>query len=323
VVINEILYDEIGIDTGLSMFIELYAPPGTWLGGLSLRAVNGANGEVYKNVNLPNVQVPFNGYFLIADLGASALLNDIANLLADVDLQNSPDNLELVFNAGTLIEYVIDAVGYGTFATDDVFRGEGSPAPDAAPGESITRDDVHTDSGDNSADFVVSSNSSLGVPTPGGASIPRIHVNLAWDTDATDFDLHLLRGGGVWGTAPGDCFFANRTPDWGVADDPSDDPRLNRDDQDGFGPEFIDLVLPPTGDNYLVEVQSWANTVATVATVTIALEGGGYPDVNELTFQQTISASDIYWAVARINVDATGHLTVDPLDTTSTSPYDN
>ena len=59
---------------------------------------------------------------------------------------------------------VLDALGYGVFDASLVFAGEGSPAPDPAPGASLARLLADVDTGDNAVDFEV-----LDVPTPGSA----------------------------------------------------------------------------------------------------------------------------------------------------------
>jgi hypothetical protein len=61
---------------------------------------------------------------------------------------------------------VLDAVGYGSFGSGDVFAGEGGAAPDAPAGSSLARVFADVDTDDNFADFVV-----LGTPTPGVADL--------------------------------------------------------------------------------------------------------------------------------------------------------
>ncbi len=64
---------------------------------------------------------------------------------------------------------VLDAVGYGEFAPDEVFAGEGMPAPDAPAGSSLARVFADVDSDDNSLDFEV-----LAEPTPGSAELQAV-----------------------------------------------------------------------------------------------------------------------------------------------------
>ncbi len=55
-------------------------------------------------------------------------------------------------------------------------------------------------------------------------------TQLWWSVDHTDVDLHLVPIDGANG-ARDDCFFQNMTPSWGAV--------LDRDQQDGLGPEHI------------------------------------------------------------------------------------
>ena len=109
----------------------------------------------------------------------------------------------------------------------------------------------------------------------------EIHVELLWETPGdpndldegpergSDVDLHLvhpkaggpdLDGDGApdgWFDMPFDCFFFNAHPEWGVFDPGVDDnPGLDRDDTDGWGPENINLSLPEPC-TYRVGVHYW------------------------------------------------------------------
>ena len=155
VVISEVLYDASGGDTG-NVFIELYGSPGTALSGWSLQGVNGGDGNVYRTVMLSGV-IPDDGVFVVADDAGGATTN-IANadLVLAVDLQNSPDSVQL-YNGDVLV----DALGYGDF-TGLFFAGEGDAAPDVSAGSSLARIDALLDTNNNLADFMV-----LASPTPG------------------------------------------------------------------------------------------------------------------------------------------------------------
>jgi pimeloyl-ACP methyl ester carboxylesterase len=72
-------------------------------------------------------------------------------------------------------------------------------------------------------------------------SAPEIRAELTWDTDSTDVDLHLVRPQGTLFQSPGDCYYNNRTPDWGELGNGHDDPALDFDDTNGFGAEHIVL----------------------------------------------------------------------------------
>ena len=75
-------------------------------------------------------------------------------------------------------------------------------------------------------------------PPPTDTSITLI---LRWDSNDTDFDLHFVQPGGQIFDLDDDCYFDNMNPDWGVRGDPADDPFLDDDDTDGFGPEELNL----------------------------------------------------------------------------------
>ena len=83
-----------------------------------------------------------------------------------------------------------------------------------------------------------------------------LHIKLNWDTDLTDVDLHLLAPNGQLWTCEGDCFFSNGNPNWGDQASALDDPFLDLDDVDGYGPENINLEAPINGV-YKVWVHYW------------------------------------------------------------------
>ena len=155
-VINEIVYDPSGTDVGC--FIEILGPPGLDLTGYTLDAVNGNDGVATLVATLSGHALGASGYFVLAQdatvkvaSGATKSINKLA------DLQNGPDNVVLKHGAT-----VVDALGYGSFAAGEFFRGEGSSAP--ATSSSLCRIPSGKDTGDNSVDFVVCA------PTPGAVN---------------------------------------------------------------------------------------------------------------------------------------------------------
>ncbi len=316
VVISELLYDGVAAD-GPNVFIELAGEPGRRLNGMVLEAVNGNGGVVYERIPLDGARIPFNGYFLVVTDEATPTLRDIADLVhPDADLQNGPDSLRLTWNGE-----VIDALGYlgGTpeapvdFDDPASNAGEGVAAGALEAGQSLTRDANDTDTDDNAADFAASAS-----PTPGGARLPRIHIALRWDADETDFDLHLIRGGGAFGSAD-DCYFARRTPDWGVEGDASDDARLDRDDVDGFGPEFIDY-MAPVADTYLVEVNYFSALQDPPSTATVSVF---VDDLLALELSREMNEQDHYWGAMEVRVMENGAIQVFERDEVSENPIDN
>jgi hypothetical protein len=90
-----------------------------------------------------------------------------------------------------------------------------------------------------------------------------LHIQLVWSTPedpdeaddkGTDVDLHFKHelAGEAWGgSANGyDCFFQNKSPDWGAMQDFTDNPSLDIDDINGAGPENVNLNNPEVGVSY-------------------------------------------------------------------------
>lgn len=161
-VINEVLYDGPGSDAD-DVFTELFGTPGLVLNGWSLTGTNGADGSVYRTVDLSGGVVPADGVLLIAT--ADTVLAGV-DLFANVDWQNGPDSLQLWNDSGM----IADALQYGDAGIFNA--GEGAPALDVGAGQSLSRDPFGTDTGDNLTDFTV-----LDAPTPGSgpqlATVPE------------------------------------------------------------------------------------------------------------------------------------------------------
>jgi hypothetical protein len=101
-----------------------------------------------------------------------------------------------------------------------------------------------------------------------------LHVKLFWDTDYTDVDLHLIGPNGQMWTCEGDCYFSNGNPNWGDQTTDLDDPFLDLDDVDGYGPENINLEAPAPG-TYKVWVHFWDPHEGSDARATIELYSYG------------------------------------------------
>jgi hypothetical protein len=162
-VISEVFYDAVGSDDGRS-FVELYGEPGTPLDGMRLEGVNGAGGAIGPVLALSGA-IPADGFFVVADdLAGGPTLVASADLVLGFDFQNGPDSIVLV-----AADAVLDAVGYGEFAPDEIFAGEGAPAPDAPADASLARFFADLDTDDNAADFGV-----LAAPTPGSGPLAPV-----------------------------------------------------------------------------------------------------------------------------------------------------
>lgn len=161
--ISEVYYDAVGADDGKA-FVELHGTPGSSLDGLRLQVINGDGGAIAATLLLAG-QIPEDGIFVVADrTSAGTTTIAEADLLLDFDLQNGPDSL--VLSDGTS---VLDALGYGAFAEDQVFAGEGAAAADVAAGQSLARLFADVDTGDNAMDFAA-----LATPTPGFAPLAGV-----------------------------------------------------------------------------------------------------------------------------------------------------
>lgn len=77
------------------------------------------------------------------------------------------------------------------------------------------------------------------------------YVQLSWDS-ISDLDLHLQNGVGVLYGIPNDCNWCNLNPEWGLPG-PLDNPSLDYDTIDGYGPETT-TIDEPYGDTYTVSV---------------------------------------------------------------------
>ena len=86
-----------------------------------------------------------------------------------------------------------------------------------------------------------------GESLPPSMETQGLHLQLEWDSNDTDVDLHLVGPGGNYFAWPGDCYFSNMQPDWGVTGDFVDDPFLDVDNVWGYGPENINLQEPAPG----------------------------------------------------------------------------
>lgn len=139
-----------------------------------------------------------------------------------------------------------------------------------------------------------------------------LHVELVWDGQAADVDLHLVRDGGEMFDVRSDVNWCNKHPRWGDAASSDDDPRLDLDEQHGLGPENINILAPADG-NYRVMVHYFDDNGdgRQQATVRIYLNGSVLPDYEV----SQILERDQVWEVAEVRWPAA---TVAPL---SVTPY--
>jgi len=158
-----------------------------------------------------------------------------------------------------------------------------------------------------------------------------LHVELTWDTpqdqtkadgSGSDMDLHFahpnaialaackdgqtvgcgedLNKDGVtdpWFDQPFDCFWYNAVSKWGDPMSPADDPSLDRDDVDGWGPENMNMQTPEELKEYMIGVHYWDDHSLDVSTPTVRVYLYG-----QLAFEKVgpvMKMCDMWW-VARI-----------------------
>jgi len=149
-----------------------------------------------------------------------------------------------------------------------------------------------------------------------GAEAAGMRIRLTWNTDNTDLDLYLAKPGDSLGSAD-NCYWANEYPDWdgdGEHYDPADpahndtnDPYLDVDDQDGYGPEHITIYDPPAG-TYSVGVEYFSDhgqDLPSDATVTVTLFEGTANEIVRTFGPHTMNDYDNnHWYVTNITVPA-------------------
>lgn len=129
--------------------------------------------------------------------------------------------------------------------------------------------------------------------------------------DPTDVDLHLLRPGTEpWFHSGGDCHWANCTSgrrlDW-FTPAVEDDPHLDIDDVEGFGPENVNVDRPAAG-TYRVGVDFWAGDARNTATVTVNIYCGTGSTMPVATFGPvtlrtgTVQDQNDFWRVADVEI---------------------
>jgi hypothetical protein len=138
-----------------------------------------------------------------------------------------------------------------------------------------------------------------------------LSVNARWNTGATDVDLHLVRPGGAPFDPLNDCYYQRKHQDWGQSGQIADDPYLDRDDTDGFGPEEINLA-DATEMRYEVYAHYFrAATTTTSVEITVYLFG-----TEALRTSRMISRCGDLWHVGSVRFDlATPRF--DPVDLVS------
>jgi hypothetical protein len=131
-----------------------------------------------------------------------------------------------------------------------------------------------------------------------------LRLELTWDRDITDVDLHLVdeSAGGSFFTSPNDCYFQNKTPDWGVPGVTDDDPVLPFDQDEGFGPEVIGVRAPAAGTYHVFSHYYCDDGFGgTTATVKVYVHGALAAETNA-----TLIHTGDLWDVGTLVFDSAG-----------------
>lgn len=236
------------------------------------------------------------------DSGDQATLSIASN-----DPDENPVEIELIGNGGGALDYPVAVLDCPTGVeprTSFTLDASGSTDPSGLTPLTYTWSLATTPDGsaatlsatDSAADIYVdlAGDYTISVSvtnTAGVSSAPAkcnlevapaddIHVELVWDTENSDLDLHLADDAAELYAVPGDVSLCNMTPDWGIAAETLDDPSLDLYDEDGYGPESIGIDEPAEGQ-YTVRVHYFEDNGvlegtgggATVATVRIWVRG--------------------------------------------------
>jgi len=125
-----------------------------------------------------------------------------------------------------------------------------------------------------------------------------IRVVLSWQIDDSDVDLHLIGPGGkVWGLL--DCYFSNRTPNWGDSSSTLDDPILDHDNTSGYGPETIVLPIPADG-LYTVLIHYWSDHGGGDAPTLVSVN---LNESSSRSYGPNVLVDEEYWIVTGIRVN--------------------
>ena len=135
-----------------------------------------------------------------------------------------------------------------------------------------------------------------------------LRVEVFWNTDGTDMDTHLLSPTATGWFADQDCYYANCQGgprlEWGAGGE-IDNPSLDIDDTNGFGPENINIERPVNG-TYRVGVHAFSGA----ARVTVRIYCGGSTTEPRQTFGPLMIGPGArgrdLWRVADVRIDGTG-----------------
>lgn len=126
--------------------------------------------------------------------------------------------------------------------------------------------------------------------------VDQLHVELSWSGATSDLDLHVAEGDAGFYEVPGDVSWCNTNPDWGTPGNPDDDGSLDQDDDEGYGPENVNVPEPADG-TYAVRVHVYddGDDGAVTATVSVFTNGS-----LAWTGSKVLARNDV-WEVGQVN----------------------
>ncbi|MBI2376938.1 MAG: hypothetical protein HYV07_23260 [Deltaproteobacteria bacterium] len=144
------------------------------------------------------------------------------------------------------------------------------------------------------------------VPVYGSVVAPpssdtRLSVQMSWNTDDTDLDLHLVRSGNLPFDPFNDCYFGRAHQNWGSSRDETDDAYLDADNRVGRGPEQINLAVAPNG-GYDIYVHYYGGGMGTLPPPTQSLVSVYERGAQVFTTTTELAGCGALWFVGTITV---------------------
>lgn len=151
-VINEIDYDQVGADAAEYLELKNISGSSINLDAYEVRFINGSGGATYDTINLPNINLAANDYYVICANAATVPDCDLDDGPDTDFIQNgSPDGIVLAIGAT-----IIDAVSYeGNTAGATEDTGTVAADSNSIAGIGLSRCPDGADTDNNNADFLL------------------------------------------------------------------------------------------------------------------------------------------------------------------------
>ena len=148
-----------------------------------------------------------------------------------------------------------------------------------------------------------------------------LRVELSWNTENTDVDLHMLAGSARGWFTPADCYYASLQPDVALGAEALQR-RLDRDDTDGLGPENIRIDEPRDATDYTVGVHYYSShgqSGPTLATVVVYCGEDRIARMERPLEGNHDVYGNTFWTLGTVRLDASGQCTFQRVDTVTTA----